>query len=280
MSNLHSYCYRRQLRLEHGKSRSHEIEKQRTALESRILQWIEFQAYFMPGAASYRATVIFSSETDSPPDVETVHTNDGDDLDCEDNLNTASESLLGGIKPEQFDLILPSHPASISGNFSNQNLNQSEVKVRQARLEAYLSELRRLLRIKASALLDKKAHSFGQKAGTRSAVLLASYNKKINHVHQHYEDERMAAVRLDPDGVWQQRLKELKKADVRAAHQDEDYILQPNLMSRAGRVPGEAQRQLSWIWKVPRVEPGISGANGFDTVASNEEVDEGQYFYQ
>lgn len=118
--------------------------------------------------------------------------------------------------------MLPSHPICIACGFASARLSQKEAGVRLARLESSLSEIRRLLRIRTSVYLDKKAHSVGQKEGTRSNVMLTSYNKKLKDAQRHYNEDRKAALRLNPNGDWTKRYKELKNADLRAAHEEEN----------------------------------------------------------
>lgn len=230
----------------------------------------------MPAVTAYRS---FSSTQTNPPAATTTFSSDDpeDNLDPEDELYEAS--CLGGADAELFELMLPSHPICITRGFSNARLVQKEVNVRLARLESYLSETRRLLRIRTSVYLDKKAHSVGQKSGTRSHIMLSSYNKKLEDAREHYNEDRNAILRLDPDGNWTQRYKELKKTDLRAAHEDENKTLAEGFITPA-RAPGEAQRQLSWIWKVPisdRNRRVVAGAGaGAQTLATQEEVSEGE----
>lgn len=228
----------------------------------------------MPRTTAYRNFTTASSLTNSA----TTVTSD----DPEDNIDPEDEpcmtSCLGGVDAEVFELMLPSHPICTARGFADARLTQKEVDVRLARLEASLSEIRRLLRIRTSVYLDKKAHSIGQKSGTRSHLMLASYNKKLEDAHTHYSEDRKAAFRLDPEGTWTQRYRDLKKVDLRAAHEDENRTLTEGFVT-AGRATGESQRQLSWIWKVPLLDRDRrSLATLGDTpeiLATQEEVSEG-----
>lgn len=107
--------------------------------------------------------------------------------------------------------------------------------------------------------------------------MLASYNKKIDDAHKHYNEDRNAALRLDPDGSWARRYKDLKKTDLRAAHEDEGRTLNEGFIT-ATRAPGESQRTLSWIWKLPLLDgdrrPPARGS-ATETEATQEEVSEG-----
>lgn len=223
----------------------------------------------MPSAVAYRQDLVNPSQPDPSP--HSHSTDDPDDLDLED----APSSSLGGVNAEIIDLMLPSHPVCIARGFASASLAGKEVKLRLARLDAHLSEIRRLLRIRASVYLDKKANSVGQKSGTRSHMVLSSYNKKIETTHKYYDEEWKAAVRLDPDGAWSNRLRELKKVDVRSAHENENETLSEGIIT-AARVPGEASRQLSWIWKVPLRNSSASGDLTANTEATQEEISEGE----
>lgn len=267
---------RRTIRFDKGKLKPEEQEKQKSALQQRLILWSTSQAYFMPCAVAHRQ--FSANSAPSFPNTSSASATSSDDpcdtLEEEDSSRGGS-SPFAGDSPESINLLLPSDPISLSHKFADDDLLKKEAKVRVARLEAHLSELRRLLRIRTSVFLDKKAHSVGQKSGTRSAGLLSSYSKKIEDVYKHYEEERKAAVRCDPDGSWRARLKELKRVDVRAAHENANEAAAAALMPASvatGRAPGEAQREISWIWKVPLA--GRIPSDG-DNTATEAEVDEG-----
>lgn len=266
----------RRLRLRLQSSKAEGLNKQRAALEQRITHWTHIQTLFMPRVTSYRNFTPTSASTDlSVAGAPTSSDDPEDNLDAEDDSYSA---CLGGVEAESFELMLPSHPTCIARQFADSRLAEKEVKIRLIRLEASLAEIRRLLRIRTSVYLDKKANSVGQKSGTRSHVMLTSYNKKIEDTHKHYNDDRQAALRLDPDGNWTRRYKDLKKEDLRAAHEDEGRTLAEGYITTA-RVPGESQRTLSWIWKVPlsdrdRSRPLTIGDTPV-TLATEEEVGEG-----
>lgn len=248
--------------------------KQQAALEQRISEWTHIQALFMPFAIACRGYNASPTQIDS---LQTASDDPDDNLDLEDDPNMASG--LGGVDAEMFELMLPSHPTCVSRGFADSVLTQTEVKVRLARLEASLSEIRHLLRIRTSVYLDKKAHSVGQKSGTRSHILMTTYNKKLEATHHHYKEDRQAAMSLDPGGGWMRRYQELKKADLRAAHEDENRTLTEGYVT-ATRAPGEAQRQLSWIWKVPLLDHrrvALAVEHTPETRATQEEVSECQY---
>jgi hypothetical protein len=205
-----------------------------------------------------------------------------DDEPVLDEADPDSSVFVLGVKAEEFALLLPSDSKCISLHLASDSLVTKEARLRVAQLESNLIELRHLLRIKASVYLDKKANSVGQKAGTRSTTLLVDYTLKIERVAKAYRESRAAALRIDPHGQWQCRLKELKKGDIRAAHQNEDEAGQ---LAAYGKKSGgtsvwhEKDRVISWIWKVPR-DPGGSSVHsslGDEALeASEEEVGEGE----
>jgi hypothetical protein len=181
------------------------------------------------------------------------------DEDSDDGKGMLDSSVRIGMEAEEFDLLLPSSAAAIQHNLASHSLQEKEKRLRRAQLEAYLQDLRRLLRIKSSAYLDKRKNVSGQKAGTRSNSQIDRFNSKIDLTADGYQAARAALLRLDPSGSWQERLKSLTKSDIRAPEQDEsdmeldDQKSAQRLANRIRRrVRRESKRQISWIWKVPR----------------------------
>lgn len=224
------------------------FDKRREAIARQIEVFTQHQIVFMPQAVTYRVTTIpgFSS------------TLTADAREEEEMLEDSSspEGLVensSAFNAEEFDLLLPSSPLAIANSFASESLSQLEARIRAGRIEVHLTELRRLLRVKLGLNVDKRANSTGQKSGTRSNTILADYAKKIDRCAYFYNEERNLALRLDPDGLWQHRLKELLKTDVRAinANAEGDRSDRGNA---DGRVWREGQRIISWIWKVPRAE--------------------------
>lgn len=188
------------------------------------------------------------------------------------------EGFSLGANTENLNLLLPSDSICIANCLSTGPLVEKESRLRLANMEVSLCELRRLLRIKASVYLHKKRNSVGQRSGTRSATLLSDYTARIDFTAARYRQHRGAVLRMDPDGSWRDRLKELKPADVRAAHQNESDTEETGRSSKIGedrRVWNESRRSISWIWKVPRaVGDGILGED--EVVATDDEVGEGK----
>jgi hypothetical protein len=221
----------------------------------------------MPAVTTFRAT-----HDVSPPDIPVPSTEALDEDEDGGTLEADIPVFFATTKAEVFDLLLPSSSPCASNGLSPKHLEEMELRLRLGRLEGHLTELRRLLRIRASAFLDKKANSTGQREGTRSHSLLADYLQKIELTTLNYQEERLAALRLDPAGTWQHRLKELDKADVRSAHQN---AMDPSAVistTHGKKVWSEGQREISWIWRVP-VDAGSD-------LASSEaaEVDLGKFW--
>lgn len=251
---------------------SRNIARRRAAIARRIIAWFSVQAVFMPAAIAFRSSLGAGLSDIQRDD----HNSDEDD--DEDEAEDKGVSLVNGTKAEDIDLLLPSSPESLA----TKSLLDKECRLRICRVEVHLSELRRLLRVKAGVMADKKANSVGQRAGTRSNTVLSEYRLKIDRTASYYTDERNIALRLDPSGHWQHRLMELKKADVRPIHAnapDEDARVAAT--SADDRVLREGQRSISWIWKVPRaVGPQQSVLSEQELLNHEEEkVDQGTQDY-
>lgn len=235
------------------------FEKRRESLGQRIESFLRHQLEFMPAASCYRSSSISSSTAshthDHAPPIEPTHDEAFEDDTPADEPSSGSLTLLENA--ESIDLLLPSDPIINSKGFATQSLAAAEVRVRTGRLETHLTELRRLLRVKSGLNLDKRANSVGQKAGTRSNTILNDYAKKIARCTAYYNEERAALLRLDPTGAWKLRWCHLDAADVRAVdvNADDGHRSRGEADSRVWR---EGRRTISWIWKVPRSENGVS----------------------
>lgn len=238
--------------------------KRREALAARLESFFQHQVQFMPGAVYHRtssAAALSATVQDPPP------TEMDTDEPAEGEVNT-EDPLHSTFAAEDVDLLLPSSPTCLSYSLSSPSLTQIELRIRQARLEVHLTELRRLLRVKAGLNIDKRANSTGQKAGTRSTTALNEYAKKIERQVLYYNEERKATLRLDASGEWQHRLKVLEKDDARPINVNaEDNRRDRGDADR--RVWRESQRSISWIWKVPR--KGDISSNVQDILGAEEE---------
>jgi hypothetical protein len=174
------------------------------------------------------------------------------------------------MTPEDFDLLLPSSKTSISRRLASSSLLDKEKRIRLAQLEGHLQSVRRALRMKASVYSDKKRNSRGQRSGTRSVKMLEDFTEKINLMSKHYNDARSALLRLDPGGSWSERLRELKKKDIRAPQQNKSDVeveLRAERRERRTGLRAESKRELSWIRKVSQSQKA-------DVCEAEEEVSE------
>jgi hypothetical protein len=232
-----------------------------------------------PGSSSHQESA--SQPANPIPSSEEDKDEAGDAEDAED---TSAFPL--GTSAEDVELYLPSHAKSIADSLASPTLINKEFRLRKGRLEAHLKQLRRLLRIKAAVYIDKTANSVGQKAGTRSNTMLTEYTRKIDNTSAHYREERSALLRLDPTGSWQNRLQDLKKADVHpvsqnASEAESETLLTSTVSSRT--VWRQGERSISWIWKMKQEQDFVaSEANVSEEVpaesisASEEELGEGK----
>jgi hypothetical protein len=269
--------------LRRGQSPTNEltIERRREGLGVRITAWLGQQAVFMPQVTAFRASEPIPGMEES-----SIRRSGSAETDSHDRSSFEDLSAYPlGMKAEHVPLYLPSSPVTITQDFATAALRQKELRLRLGRIATHLSELRRLLRVKSSVYLFKKGNMVGQRAGTRSTTLLANYSRKIDGVAQDYREERVAALRLDPSGTWTAHWKDLKKEDVRAAHQNEDDVSRTDNSRPTNRVWNESQRTISWIWKVPhmvrqhedRPPSPSSSAVEHSLSATEEEVDEGKF---
>jgi hypothetical protein len=284
------HCNRKSLRLEAtSKARPSKTDlaaltnlKRRETLGRRLLGWLDQQAKFMPAAVTYRissrAEPLHTSDSspNAVPHAEDITYDDGELSDGnsengDPDSGVTSVTLLLGLNVEDVDLLLPSSRTSLEKKFASARMAEKERQLRVVRLESHLVELRRLLRIKASVYFDKKLNSVGQRAGTRSTTLLANYVAKIKHVAKQYREEREVTLRLDPTGDWRNRLQKLNDSDIRPVHQNADEVDSASFERASQRtVWGEAQREISWIWKVPYL-----GGDRSQEFSDTEEEEEG-----
>lgn len=246
------------------------FEKRRSTLSLRIALWIEKQALLMPGAIGLRHSI--STSTSTPHTFGDSAEDDVEDEDEDEDEDTPPYAgnqrvLPPGANAEEIDLFLPSNETCMRLGISTRSLLDKERRLRIGRIESHLTELRRLLRVKAGVAVDKRLNSVGQKGGTRSNTVLTEYRKKIDRCAIYYNEERRICLRLDPTGPWQLRLRDLAKNDIRPVHANFDEQSIPSQHVRGGnKVLSEAQRTISWIWKVPAAATSM----GSETTSSHE----------
>jgi hypothetical protein len=145
--------------------------------------------------------------------VEGEHTDDDDD-------EGSKEFNVGQALCEEY-VLLPSCELSLALSFTSPDLVSLESRLRERQLEAHLVHLRRLLCIRQSVYIDKRRNSVAQKANTRSVSRLAEHDRKIDSVSNRYRAVRAIMSKIDSEGSWSVRLRELADADIRPISWDQ-----------------------------------------------------------
>ncbi|KAH7904723.1 hypothetical protein BJ138DRAFT_1138468 [Hygrophoropsis aurantiaca] len=191
----------------------------RTSVGHRITVWREVQKLYMPGVVR--------------------RLRDGDDNGVSSNDNDLGSDSDRDIpsKPECTPLRLPSSISSSlwSAEFL-EGLVQKERRLRLAQAHDALCELRQNLQMWSTLKHYKQTQIGGisQKANTRARALLTHFWEKV-------VPARSALVVLDPNGSWINQLLVLKDTDIKGPRRSDNDV-------------GEGDRELSWIWLVPRTE--------------------------
>ena len=162
------------------------LQESRTMLQRKIVKWTLVQTAYMPEVVIYRQERALSDLESSSVDnlrasLDKEGGEDVGDVDAEDedgglddweaNNQSSHETPIAvlaaivGPKPEEFQLLLPSQlPAQLQST-KYSRLDEAERRLRLAKLESSLRDLKRLLRIKAAVYLHKKANNISQKGG-------------------------------------------------------------------------------------------------------------------
>ena len=237
-----------------------------------------------------------------------------DDWEADDHSSRETPiAVLAGLigpKPEEFELLLPSQLPTHLRRANHSRLLEAERRLRLAKLESSLRDLRRLLRIKAAVYLHKQRNNISQKGGTRAHTIMHRFAVKIASTAQRYRENRKAMLALEPNGTWLDRYKVLREEDIRAPQEDSgdirvtlttedareeerqqgfgpDSVLTafPNTgrdtRTNRGkkRKRGEGHRKLSWIWfgtKAPEANPTASGPLTESEPPTESDADEGE----
>jgi hypothetical protein len=253
-----------------SRSNALSLEERRLTLQRKILKWTVVQASYMAEAVTLRQESAEHADgatrskdaagvVDYEEDEVELGESEDDEADYSENFPSkladvpTSLRLPLGVKPETFDLLLPSSlPPS-----HNLELASIELRLRTAQLDAILRDLRRLLRIKAGVYLHKKSNVVGQKGGTRANSLLTQFSEKITDTTAKYREVRERFLKLRPSKDDQLRFRELKDGDVVAPSVADtgDTAAQPegkrtNSKKRKKTAASEGNRKLTWIWLV------------------------------
>ncbi|KDQ59839.1 hypothetical protein JAAARDRAFT_56787 [Jaapia argillacea MUCL 33604] len=110
-------------------------------------------------------------------------------------------------------------------------------------------EIRLCLR-QAEDSLEEVCLNIRQKANTHMHSLYSRFNQKTIQAAERYRSAYGALNSLDPNGKWSERLRVLRKEDVRGPGKDEEEA-----------DIGEGYREPSWIWLVSRQQPSANSSN-------------------
>lgn len=163
-------------------------------------------------------------------------------------------------QPENLKLWLPSEmPAATRTLGCVQDLPDKECRLRLAQADDALHELRRQLRVSAT-ILDFKKNTVGgtsQRNGLRTRTLMMRFHDKTHRCARRYDTAFVALLSLDPNGVWQHRLRRLDHSkDLRLPGRDKEEDADPKKRVSEGR------REISWIWLAPRADGVRDAASG------------------
>jgi hypothetical protein len=199
--------------------------------------------------------------------------------------NTASKLLSQShsLAAEDVPLFLPSSlPANLqnSPGFSKTLTHENQLRIAQA--DDALADIRHHLRIIAGLWQFKKVNisGTGNQPNTRMRSLFNRFNHRMRQSVLRYRAARSAllAANLKEGQNWEERLKDLKDADVRGPGKDDFYLQEAGKTdygtSKAGK--GKAKYgtskgrfEMSWIWLVPQSNSEV------DTNSTEQVFDEG-----
>lgn len=164
----------------------------------------------------------------------------------------ASHPLLvdDNAHPETARVLLPSEMRGLNLNLALSSetldmLSHTEAELRFAQCLDLLDKLRECVCLRAQYTTHKQTQVRGVRGNTRSNALLKQLDRKTKSIANSYRRARDAYYRLKGHGPWQQTLRELQDADIRAMQAPEDE-------ADASQGPREGHRVLSWIWCVTR----------------------------
>ena len=230
-----------------------DIQERRLALLSKIKLWRETQRVYMPQASIFLSTY----ESNQPF---------GDSGD--------------GIRTDVPPLCLPSNlpPLLRVALPPEYGLVEKELRLRVAQCDDALSELRKLLRIRSLAVMQKKKSARGQKESTRARSVLGQLSSRIQLAADRYREafEALQIIDLDTNASWRTRLQVLKIEDVRSMDEVEDDDDAGDLGDNADsqrkasrkqkrKGKGNGYRASSWIWMAVKPDANDSSDEGLNT---------------
>lgn len=212
------------------------MQERRLALLCKIKLYREIQQHYMPQVAIQLAKYVPDTHADE----------DSDD----------------GVRVDIPPLCLPSGlPDDLRSALPREHgLVEKEKRLRIAQCDDALFELRRHLRIRASAISKKKSTTRGQRESTRAQAVLSEFSSKINLIADRYRQALAALQVLDSNlsAEWRPRFQRLNKEDIRAMHagsdddDDDDAASQIRKSKKKRKRRGDGYRHPSWIWMVSR----------------------------
>ncbi|KIL53916.1 hypothetical protein M378DRAFT_19394 [Amanita muscaria Koide BX008] len=174
-----------------------DLQEKRTALLRQIQNWRQVQLVYTPHAASLLAASSAVDENGAPR------------VEIAENI------------PLYLPSSFPSNVRCLSGL---DHVCDVERRLRVAQADDALSEIRRQRRIVQGLWQFKKINvsGTGNRPNTRILTLYNRLNHKLERAMHKYRTARSALLVLDPDGPWKDRLRELKKEDIRGPGKDPD----------------------------------------------------------
>lgn len=143
---------------------------------------------------------------------------------------------------ENAPLLLPSSlPSHIRTLSEMKRACDIEKRLRVAQADDALADIRKQRRIVQGLWQFKRIQlsGTGNRPNTKILTLYNRINHKIERAAHKYRTARLALLNLDPDGTWKDRLKELRKEDIRGPGKD-------------GEKTSNGRFEPSWIWLVQR----------------------------
>jgi hypothetical protein len=216
------FIFKRELSRTKGKKTSKQLadlEDKRSSLIRQIMIWRPIQLAYIPHVASLL------------PLVQDDRTNGG-------GHHSNPESML---------LYLPSSlPPEIRQRPELKNIHDAELRLREAQADDALADVRRLRRVIQGLWQFKKLNvsGTGNRNNTRMLHSFSRFDTKLQLAANRYRVAYTALRALDLNGLWKDRLKELKPSDLRGPGRDPDN---PEDAKSNGRF------EPSWIWLMKRL---------------------------
>ena len=216
------FIFKQELSRTKGKKTSKQLadlEEKRSSLIRQILIWRPIQLAYIPHVASLLPLL------------------QDDTTNC------------GGYysNPESTPLYLPSSlPPEIRQRPELKDILEAEHRLREAQADDALADVRRLRRVIQGLWQFKKLNvsGTGNRQNTRMLHSYSRFDNKLQLSANRYRVAYTALMALDPNGLWKDRLKELKHSDLRGPGRDPDN---PEDAKTNGRF------EPSWIWLVARL---------------------------